>query len=34
MMLSSEDVNFSNVTQASNFLSDLLDDSVYQLWLS
>ncbi|KAJ5683846.1 uncharacterized protein N7477_000191 [Penicillium maclennaniae] len=30
-MLSSEGVDFHNVTEASNFLSDLLDDSVFQL---
>lgn len=31
MMLSSDGVDFSNVTDASNFLEGLLDDSVYQL---
>lgn len=30
-MLSPEGVDFSNVTEASGFLSGLLDDSVYQL---
>ncbi|KAJ6084266.1 hypothetical protein N7486_011066 [Penicillium sp. IBT 16267x] len=30
-MLSSEGVNFNNVTEASSFLSDLLDDSAFQL---
>ena len=30
-MLSPAGVNFHDVTEASNFLSDLLDDSVFQL---
>jgi hypothetical protein len=30
-MLSSEGVNFNNETEASDFLSALLDDSVFQL---
>jgi hypothetical protein len=33
MMLSSDGVDFSNVTDAANFLEDLLDESVYY-WMA